>query len=430
MTILCSILLGFLSLFGTNKVTSHYQVVDDHDQPIEGVKVDLSWQCFAIKNRKIDIRNDKESVVTDAKGRVSIQVPNDDDIYSGHIDITAVAKDGYIKEDWMNPDFHSSKSDGIHPKNDPFKIVLRRLNEEKDVVFPMMSYAASNEIFIVESKPTCSQLACSLLAPDVPHGPGDYIDFFVKAKFDEIRKDWNLVFWTTNDTAGLIATTNRVYVAPETGYVKSMEVGPEVYDSKAFTLYLRTGKPEVYAMVFHYRHTKEIDLHYAHGGRCLFKLADYRVNPFGGRIMEKSIVGDSIPIWEFYYEDALMTLRDKHRYPPYPMVEAMTRNIKRRGDLRSELSSFERVYLRKEREKEKIVAKMKAVGSSDAEIKKSIKSLEQEIKDARENADSRADEINRLKAELQTLYLSEPPAYTRHPKTVSPPPTSHVKSRK
>ena len=430
MMLLCSILFGFLSLFGTNKLTSHYVVVDEYDQPIEGVKVDLSWQCFAHKNRMIDVRERKEKLITDANGRVSIDVPKDEDIYSGNITIEKVAKDGFLFEDYLNPNIRGEQEEFIHPKDNPFKIVLRRLNEEKDVVFPMMSYAASNEIFIAESKPTCSQLACSLLAPDVPHGPGDYIDFFVKAKFDEIRKDWNLVFWTTNDTAGLIATTNRVYVAPETGYVKSMEVGPEVYDSKAFTLYLRTGKPEVYAMVFHYRYTKEIDLHYAHRGRCLFKLVDYRVNPFGGRIMEKSIVGDSIPIWEFYYEDALMTLRDKHRYPPYPMVEAMTRNIKRRGDLLSELSKYKGIYLDKKSEREKIVTKMNADGYSDAEIKNGTKSIEQEIKEARENVDNRADEINRLKAEFNTLYLSEPPAYTRHPKPVPPPPISHVRSRK
>lgn len=417
MNVLSSVLFGILSIFGAGKVTTHYMVVDHTGQPVVGAKVDLSWQTFAHEGRKIVTNRGTESCLSDEDGRVSMGILNRGDIYAGHVSVRGIEKEGYVLEDYQNPDIRSEKQDRIHPKEAPFKIVLRKRNEEKEMLLRLQGDCDDLSVKAIRGKPSPQPLAVSLLNPGRLSRPGDYIDFLVQPSFDEMKKSWVMSFWTTNENAGIIATTNRVYVAPESGYAKRVEVSREDFQSRTFTLYLKTFSPQVYAMVYWQKplqNNKETEFQ--------FKLCQYDVNPFGGRVFENIRVGELMWLWVDFTFPALHVLRDEHRYPPYPDVKARMVNISRQHALEDEMSKLRNKFIYdKRKEIDALKDAMKAKGATENEIEVAVSPLRHAIEDASVRIGACYDEITRLKAEFKSLNLPEPPPYSRPPAAAKSP---------
>lgn len=90
-------------------------------------------------------------------------------------------------------------------------------------------------------------LDVDLLTPCHHMGARPYVDFTVTPRFNPgNREPWSVVFSTTNAACGLLASTDLLPLAPESGYEPRIEVPLSVYTNKMFSLYLKTRTPTFY----------------------------------------------------------------------------------------------------------------------------------------------------------------------------------------
>ena len=184
-------------------------------------------------------------------------------------------------------------------------------------------------------------------------------DCFARTEFDEVKKAWKCTFWTTNVNGGVFATTNRVFIAPATGYQKRIEVPMEMCCSPTFTLYVKTYDPLLYAMFrLHCFGADRVNTHSPEwiGWRDVLDnpkkyypdskkpyagiaLANCCYNVSGERFLESDSSAEEA-LGPFYFVNEVSPVLAQHRYPPRPDIPARAKNMQRRKALREELSQI------------------------------------------------------------------------------------------
>ncbi len=206
-------------------------------------------------------------------------------------------------------------------------------------------------------------------------GKSGYVDLFVLPKCDHQKKEWTLSFWTTNVNCGIIATTNRVYVAPESGYRARVDVAKSDYLSPSFTLYLKTRPQGLYAMVpFRER---EIQANYGmYRTNLIFGCDRVYINPYGGRNLEcdvrscgRYLVEKGKTIWDVLKEGNI---------PPRIDVPARIENRRQWWKLEAPMEQISNQQYILRKKIEEICHKMK--DRPQDEIDKALEPINREMK--------------------------------------------------
>lgn len=199
--------------------------------------------------------------------------------------ILRVAKAGYDTRDrnFLQPFDFGVASPGETSFEHPHTIVIRKMEPEPEAVGRNPDWSVWRSWY---ESPTLVPL--SILGDRDKLDKSGYVDFFVLPKCDHQKKEWTLTLLTTNANCGIIATTNRLYRAPESGYRARVDVGKSAYLSPSFTLYLKTRPQGLYAMV-PFREG-EIQTNYGMNfTNFMFECDRVYINPYGGRILERDL---------------------------------------------------------------------------------------------------------------------------------------------
>lgn len=324
--------------------SAHFLVVDREGQPVSGVYMALSGynilDSVAIQKRE----GNKILVQTDRVGRVEVKLGTDG--FCGLDNLLGVGKDGYKFEEFLNPFWNMSAS-SEHTLQNPRKYVLRKLEDEKTCMLrPVGAKGLSGmwfgEGFLYSCKEGAGRMRCDVdFFRIVSEAKSEwshlrYTDFSIEPHFDSASKVWSFTLMTTNSGCGIIATTNRVFRAPEKGYGQHVEVPPELYTHPCFTIYFRTRSPRVYAMIqFERNGLFGINACARHGSRAPsfeFSFIALTVNPTGGRTfeeddsLEEAVAGGSVA--DTIRSDAWHDFLFEHRYPRKPDISARIKNRK------------------------------------------------------------------------------------------------------
>ncbi|MBP5321978.1 MAG: hypothetical protein J6334_13455 [Kiritimatiellae bacterium] len=380
-----------LAAGGAFAATAYVQVIDEAGTPIPGATVSASWffRTFfpsRLKTGAGDYTCNKRGIAAiGLNGRALVT-------------FNSAAKEGYVFENYLNPN-REILSEKVDTRTNPRRIVLRRL----EPVSFLLEVEGDGGRFS-KGKPVEFGVDFFHKIRKEWKTPF-YDDFFVSARYRENEHRWETVFWTTNANCGLVATVNRRFTAPETGYVSRVEVSQEAFTNEAFTLYLKTRNPTVYAMVpFGLSDLQSRGpVGQVKDPNWDFRYRIARINPYGGRELEwderaATITGE-------LHDEALQALLIEHRYPPRPDWEARLANRQKRHDLQVEINRCREVNkgLRESIKKEEIRLK----GKNPAEIEIATRTLREKLKASGKRVHECFDELERLKNEAHTLNLPE-----------------------
>ena len=414
-------LFAMLSLFfvlatkGGDDVCAYLLVVDQEDRPVANANMVLRGKIrdTAVISQKV---NGKVLVRTDQKGRVEIGLEPGG---SCRLDNSlSIWKEGYRFEKYLNPAWDDVISWQASRSN-PRKFVLRKLEDEKCCQLNPVGYKdetvwkGEGLVFWFNKKNERTRCDIDLFRTQSEAKPERchlrYTDFSVEPHYDSVSKQWSMTLTTTNSGCGIIATTNRVFRAPDTGYSQHVHVGPEVYKHRAFTLYLKTRTPRVYAMIAFEPWDIVGTSGNWEGPSFEFGFLNLLINPTGGRTFEEDatldepVSGGSVA--DTIRSDALHDFLFEHRYPRKPDISARVRNRKTKKSLDDERIQLEETIRTLEAKIDKMKSQMKVSHSDPA--KKSTMSLQKERDGCKERLQELCREGRRLNEEVHTLFLSE-----------------------
>ncbi len=370
----------------------HFLVTDQEGRSVPEAFVQYGWG---------DVENDyfverKQWQKTDAMGRLVV-TSEEQRTY----EVKAAVRQGYRYEKFLNPNRLSDCTEEKCTEANPFRIVLRKLLDEKACLLdcryvpPRDPYSFPIDVDIFRK--FCNDRSC-----------GDrysYTDFTVKPHFDQATKNWTLTIVTTNANCGLIATTNRVYCAPETGYAQQVDISREFYTNEAFTLYCRTRDPQIYCMIA-FRPAHDFDFDDSPKAFFRFRYDMALVNPTGGRSLENDDELKAMDIAESICINALESLLFDHRYPPRPDIRARVENRKRRSAVEKELKLLQdradecyRLEIKPLRDKNK--------GLSTEELDKILEPARRKVWKIRDQMRPLQCKLEELDKEILTLVLPE-----------------------
>ena len=199
-----------------------------------------------------------------------------------------------------------------------------------------------------------------------------------------------------------MATVNRRFAAPETGYVSRIEVPQEAFTNRAFTLYLKTRNPVVYAMIpFGLDDLESRSWVGLQGPRWRFHYDVARINPYGGREMEQD--RRTGRIYSEIRNDALHAFLIDHRLAPKPDITARLYNDSKRKvleDQRNLIGEEERALRRKMEE-------LQEKQGHDHEVGQNLKVMQDELYRFLPRYRAIDKELKRLDEEAHTLNLPE-----------------------
>ena len=364
----------------------HFQAVDDSGHPLPGVKFILFWWCA-------DGSGSFEKLfVSDQDGRFCPDgsFPGDDAFFK------SMEKEGYAYEDYLNrgPGRKSWMS-SPYPREHPYKLVFRKKLPEQGLI--LCHEDKNNKMKVFQRGEKNEPLPLSVV-PRPGYKESQPADCFAMPEFDEVKKAWKCIFWTTNVNGGVLATTNRVFIAPVTGYQKRIEVPMEMCSSPTFTLYVKTYDPLLYAMFWIHcfgrdredgSQTIEFERGRIRNNQEMSKpfvgiaIDNCHFNISGERFLESDSHADEALGWQFYTREVLPALA-QHRYPPRPDIPARAKNMQRRKELRVEIDETSKkilyIWAKAKGDRQKYEKELTPLHLHERECEDEIKRLEAEAR--------------------------------------------------
>ena len=334
-----ALLLCLLCLNSTAR-TVYLKAVDEDGEPLDEVTFTLDWYYGMNPWRP---KCGRGTFVSGRDGSAKALITR-----GSMIILVSAQKDGYVYENYLNysgdPRRHYLDQPGCATKQQPWTAVLRKRmpssflltnnNMVKDIFNAISSSFASNGDGTVYSVNIFGRLG--------KKAGEKYDDFFVRPVYDAESNRWSATFWTTNAHCGLVASTRRVYAAPERGYAPKITVTQEEYTNRSFTIYLKTRKPMLYAMIGQPIGTERIKLKPFPKPYFKFVLSDLRINPYGRRELEyderfdrgawSNVAHDFMPM-------VLSSILQEKKRVPIPDLPALIANEKARLNKDAECSS-------------------------------------------------------------------------------------------
>lgn len=375
----------------------YYQVLDTEGNLVEGAVVILG--CSEQLSYPVDRR-----YVSDASGRITVKAENS--MWYWSYDVRSIKKKGYDGwSSYLNPHMGDSLTSEKSSADRPFVLRLRKFHPEPEVLF-WTRVPGSVE---AEGTGNVPPVAFSILQDSKGTERDGYVDFFAQPRCDKLKREWSLSLWTTNANAGIIATTNRVYVAPESGYASRVEVPQRDLLQPSFTVYLKTRPQRLYARLS-FDHN-DIKMQYNDRWQDFSFSCSAAINPYGGRILE-----EDYRLRSFHDAKDLpgvrQTLLDGKYYAQRPDVPARVENRKREAVLFDEWLKLKREDNRLRRSIEAVKKQM--AGQSKEEVSKRLRPIVAE----REEVDRKMKNLGgrRIKNDKELPTLNLPPGVTEKQK--------------
>ena len=368
----------------------HFMTVDDSGRPIPGMKVIVNWYFDG-----------------GSEGYEKLYVSDKDGIFCSegsfpgeHAHLEFLPKEGYVYEGYLNhgEGWISWVLDS-YPRERPYKLVFRKEIPEKGLC--ISHKCKNNDIRIFRRGEKKDPLPLAVVLKPGLNGETQPADCFARTEFDEVKKAWKCTFWTTNVNGGVFATTNRVFIAPATGYQKRIEVPMEMCCSPTFTLYVKTYDPLLYAMFrLHCFGADRVNTHSPEwiGWRDVLDnpkkyypdskkpyagiaLANCCYNVSGERFLESDSSAEEA-LGPFYFVNEVSPVLAQHRYPPRPDIPARAKNMQRRKALREELSqiSERRTQMSGDGDNKQHQKELDALRLREYECRREIRQLEAEAR--------------------------------------------------
>lgn len=381
---------------------AHIRIVDTTGAPVEGAVVTVKHDRTQFKYPQF------KYYVSDADGRVAVDFGDGTGKPWG-CTVWKVKKAGYDgRNRWLNEplDFGGCWSDR-HPNDRPLTIALRKMESEPTAIRQELGWRGW-----VDTDRGCPPRPFSIFNYGKAGDKSGYVDIFVQPRCDRVREEWVLSLWTTNVNSGIIATTNRVYVAPENGYCQRVDVAKSDYQSPTFTLYLKTRPQGLYVML----PFREGDIqagYYRNFTNFTFTCKIMDVNPYGERNLEQDV--------RYWHDDENMFVAKgtdifdvlkAGKIPPRMDIPARVANRRRYWAAMRKASEHEQINYRRRLKKAEILKQLE--GRPQHEIDRALEPIEQERKRSHKILRELAEERNRLNEELPTLNL--PPGMTEKDK--------------
>ncbi|MBQ9430277.1 MAG: carboxypeptidase regulatory-like domain-containing protein [Kiritimatiellae bacterium] len=382
-----SVLLSMFFLCSAFAETAYVLVVDESGVPIPGATVSAYWFEGRLFSGKI--RSASGNFSCNGKGVAAIRL-------NGKVMVTlkSAGKDGYVFEGYLNSDY-DILSGTRDTKSNPRRMVLRKPEPASfllEVPYREPRYIESGAL----------EFAVDLFKPLQGHiKTREYDDFLVSARYNKEIQRWETVFWTTNANCGLIATTDRRFTAPSTGYVARVEVSQDTITQKSFTLYLKTRDPPVYVMIpFEINDLRVSSPPLIHWD---FTFTSARINPYGGRELERD--GRTDGFYSELREDTLHALLAERKYPLRPDMAARRRNCDQRNALNDEIRNARKVNAELRQKISETEARMK--GKPKDKVDRATEAYRKQLSESGKTVRRCSLEIRRLEKEAHTLNLPD-----------------------
>jgi len=238
------------------------RIIDQNNDVVGQAEVEISWYEPTID---LDLKVLNAVVKTDEQGYFNYKITK------GTMPlIKTIHKNGYeFLSQWNDivklPAEQQGKMLAETSREEPVLLILRKMGET--------TFLLRNEGALIQAASQEQQIGMFNLL-----GRRDYADLYVETTYDLSDKKWEVTYWTTNETDGLIVSTNLLYEAPEEGYQKKV-----VWDGPPWPqyIYLQSRTPIIYSRLnMEYRSWKLKT-------NETFRI-DYEVwiNPYGSRNLE------------------------------------------------------------------------------------------------------------------------------------------------
>ena len=404
---LVSLFYVFLSIaaWGGPQNRVHIFVADQEGNPVPDVEVALFWH---------EPGNMNEVIRSDEDGRLSSR----ESMKNALCQIDHVRKEGYAFDHYLNQHDLSFFRPSQYGDKAPLQIILRKKLQDGIHLLNPVAWRSSDKCGWIggESLQTGVQDGSVRFdvdlfrrrienLPNVDSERLHYVDFSVVPHFDANVQRWKLNISTTNVACGLLATTNRIYQAPSTGYLQRLEIGPDIYLHRLFTLYFITRTPKLYGMIVF----RSGDILCSNGPRASFHLNfnEVFVNPKGERLLEFDEKLDDYDVSDSLTRNAVEAILLNHRYPREPDIKARIANRRNVKSLYKEYFPLLDQRLNLEIKINEVKSKMK--GQSEDVVMEAIRSLSDKRKCVSGRIANIKREIERLNVEVDRLFLPDSP---------------------
>ena len=310
---------GFL---GETRIVFYGQVVDQHGRPVEGAKVIYEVENFSFlfsRYRAGSVRTGKDGKFRIRDGRGSQLFIEDISIIHGEYPVSGPKLAGY--------EYRSYYTDCFRPdKKKPEVFTIRRketeavyLYKNTDIHFELPAAADG----VAEERWRGWDLCGGdCIEPRFKSNPQYYFDIEFTWEHDAERGEWTLHVKANGENAGFQLRDEKLYTAPEDGYVKERTFRFGYSEELPLRhVYLRLRDPGVYARLDVLRAS-------ASGNRVYVKCDEY-INPYGDRCLEplEFLLEDNSQACEAHEKcirEAELALI-KHRLAPRPPFEEWIR---------------------------------------------------------------------------------------------------------
>lgn len=381
---------------------AHFIAVDENGHPVSGVQVFMTWSVW----KDGDIVDVAHKIYTsDVVGKIVTERD-----FPRWARLKDISKDGYVVEPYLN--LHRRGPYFPATREQPFRFVLRKRHVEQAVTIWHPQSRYERKVVARGERGTPLPLWIVGHADGIGHMEADC---FALPSFDEVSKEWTCTFWTTNVLGGVIATTNRVYVAPEDGYQQRIEVPLRMCSSPTFTLFVKGYAPKLYAMFWIHgwgadkkpesdcwKYKSEAE-RYAMaacpdaGKRyAALEVTDCRYNPFGDRILE--VDDDLCATLDDEYLKWVLRALEQHSYPPKPNRLARLANAAKRKALSKEIHDLREILWKNRNERKEFSGKQPLTRQKTGTLELADEPIHQKIR-------ALVKELFRLEKEAPTLNL-------------------------
>ncbi len=380
-----------------SRPTVNLMVVDQFGVPVEDCEISIGYYEKNFSGSLLPPKRETLKSARDGRADTNMSLKR-------WVEILDAKKDGYVYERYLNPGRNKVLIPSRAPQDNPYRIVLRKKEPARSFCL-VCNY--SNPYYCDGGK--CEPITVDMYAEsrEAYDSKGDgYRDFHVCPSFHAESNCWTVAFWTTNECSGIIATTNRVFVAPDKGYVKHVEVSQEVYTNSSFTLYLRTRTPQVF-MMLPFDNESGVVRTKPSDPRFHISIPRSILNPYGRREFEYDDRIEKIgsECARDLTQEAWRSLLLDRIYPRHPDLKARAANLERRRILEDEISKW---HVRRYELNMKIEEFRKShPQATKEEVVRATAPYQKELDSSHSLYRDKALELDRLCNEAHTLSLPE-----------------------
>lgn len=215
------------------------EAFDSDEQPLEGVKIQISWSTANFLFGLPMDHNKTSWVTSDKNGEWTLVLKKTLRAY-----VEGASKDGY--EYIYSDDSSKNLAEPQYKKEaGQFIVRLRKKGEESLLIInPESGYGRTHVLEAASKHSVTGQI--DVLDDKTQRRDSHYWDVFVVAQYEAAMNLWQTSFFVTNKADGIVASDELLYEAPRDGYKSQISF---LESHKPRYLYLKTRSPVIYSRI-------------------------------------------------------------------------------------------------------------------------------------------------------------------------------------